>query len=74
QTVQAYDISEPTRPRLLASFTSANAFPTADDNAHDLVYRDGFLYVTSQGDNGFVILQVDDEEIRRLAAAVSAPL
>lgn len=59
QTVQAYDIGDPVHPRLLASFTSAEAFPTADDNAHDLVYRDGYLYVTSQGDNALVILRVD---------------
>ena len=67
QTVEAYDISEPSRPRLLTSFMSAEAFPTADDNAHDLVYRIGYLYVTSQGDHGFVVLRVDDEEISRLA-------
>ena len=70
QTVEAYDISEPSRPRLMASLTSAKAFPTADDNAHDLVYRDGYLYVTSQGDNGFVILRVNDQKIRQLASEV----
>jgi hypothetical protein len=68
QTVQAYDIREPTRPRLLASLRSPEAFPTADDNAHDLVYRDGHLFVTSQGDHGLVTLKVNDESIRQLAA------
>jgi len=73
QTVEAYDIREPARPRRLTSFTSAEAFPTADDNAHDLVYRDGYLYVTSQGDDGLVILHVDDDGIRRLAAPDRKP-
>ena len=67
QTVEAYDITMPEAPRRLAVFRSQEAFPTADDNAHDLVYRDGLLYVSSQGDNGFVILQVNDPEIVRLA-------
>jgi hypothetical protein len=69
QTVEAYDVRDPLQPRLLASFASAEAFPTADDNAHDLVYRDGYLYVTSQGDHGLVVLRVEGEEIRRLASA-----
>ena len=41
QTVEAYDITMPEAPRRLAVFRSQEAFPTADDNAHDLVYRDG---------------------------------
>jgi hypothetical protein len=73
QTVQAYDISERSRPRLLATFKSTEAFPTADDNAHDLIYRDGYLYVTSQGDHGFVILRVNDEKICRLASQQPPP-
>lgn len=71
QTVEAYDIRRPGRPRRLASFTSAKAFPTADDNAHDLVYRNGWLYVTSQGDNALVVLRVEDEQLRRLADDVN---
>ena len=67
QTVQAYDITSPANPQLLVSCQSTEAFPTPDDNAHDLVYRGGFLYVTSQGDNGFVIFSVDDSDTRRLA-------
>ena len=39
----------------------------AFDEAHDLVYHDGYLYVSGQGDNRFVILRVDSPEIRRLA-------
>lgn len=68
QTVQAYDIGAPSRPRLLVSFKSAKAFPSPDDNANDLVYRDGYLYVTSQGDHGLVILRVVDEKIVQLAS------
>ena len=67
QTIQAYDTREPSQPRLLVSLRSPEAFPTADDNAHDLVYRDGHLFVTSQGDHGLVILKVNDASIRRLA-------
>ena len=67
QTIEAYDITDPEAPRQLAVFRSPEAFPTADDNAHDLVYRDGYLYVSSQGDNGFVILKVEDPEILDLA-------
>ncbi len=74
QTIQAYDIRQPSAPRLLATFHSPEAFPTADDNAHDLVYRDGYLYVTSQGDHSLVILQVLDEEIVRQCASEVADL
>lgn len=67
QTVDAFNISDPTHPRQLASFTSTKAFPTADDNAHDLVYRDGYLFVTGQGDHCLVILEIKNEAIKKLA-------
>lgn len=38
----------------------------ADDHAQDPVYRDGYLYVTSQSDHALVVLAVG-EAIRRLA-------
>lgn len=69
QTIVACDISTPETPKVLAAFTSPEAFPTADDNAHDLVYRDGYLFVSGQGDNRFLVLRVTDEAIRRLAEA-----
>lgn len=69
QTVEAYDISEPRSPHKLAAFTSTEAFPTADDNAHDCVYRDGYLYVTSQSDHRLLVLEVADRAIRALADA-----
>ncbi len=71
QTVEAFDIRNPEAPQLLAAFKSVEAFPTPDDNAHDLVYRDGYLYVSGQGDNRFIILHVDDPEIRRRADNVT---
>ncbi len=66
QTILACDLTDPTQPRPVAVFTSAKAFPTPDDNAHDLVYRDGHLYVTSQGDDALVILRVVDEGLLEL--------
>ena len=37
------------------------------DNGHDLVYRDGYLYVTAQNDSRFGILKVNDARVRALA-------
>lgn len=67
QTVEAIDVSDPSKPRKLAAQKLPDALPTSGDNAHDLVYRDGYLYVTGQNDNRLVILRVLDEAIRRLA-------
>ncbi len=36
-------------------------------NAHDLVYKDGYLYVTAQSDDQVAILKVRDRNIRMLA-------
>jgi hypothetical protein len=68
QTVAAYDISDPAQPVALAS-QSFPIYKEADktDNYHDLIYRDGYLYVSAQTDNGFLILKVNDERIRELA-------
>ena len=68
QTVAAYDISNPTKPKALAN----QSFPVykefiRTDNYHDLIYRDGYLYVSAQSDDGFLILKVKDRKIRRLA-------
>jgi hypothetical protein len=68
QTVAAYDISNPAKPVPLAS----QSFPIyreagRTDNYHDLIYRDGHLYISAQSDNGFLILKVEDEKIRKLA-------
>jgi len=76
QTVEAVDIRRPDQPVQLAS----QRFPAilgnrqpryqgGGDSGHDLVYRDGHLYVTGQNDNCLLILKVEDEPIRQLAAA-----
>ena len=70
QTIEAIDVSNPTIPRKLAVQKLPDALPTADDNAHDLAYRDGYLFVTGQSDNRLVILRIEDESIRRLASGL----
>ena len=67
QTVEAIEITEPTRPVKLASYKCLQAFGAGRDSAHDLVYRDGYLYVTGQNDNCFCILRVNSPRIRELA-------
>ncbi|MDP1592579.1 MAG: hypothetical protein Q8M07_32750 [Prosthecobacter sp.] len=61
QTVQAIDVSNPVAPRELARFTSAEVFPGGQDDAHDLVYHDGHLFVTAQNAHALVVLKVSDE-------------
>jgi hypothetical protein len=68
QTVEAIDVSVPAKPVKLASYRCLEAFAAGRDSAHDLVYRDGYLYVTGQNDNSFCILRVDDRRIRDLAS------
>ena len=70
QTVEAIDVSDPTQPRRLASYRCLDAFAAGRDSAHDLVYRDGYLFVTAQNDNCFCILKVNDRRIRKLARKV----
>ncbi len=74
QSVEAIDVREPTRPIKLAGqrFPKelANANPRytgGGDSGHDLVYRDGYLYVTGQNDHCLLILRVESEQIRKLA-------
>jgi len=71
QTVEAIDVSNPANPVKLASYKCLEAFAAGRDSAHDLVYRDGYLYVTGQNDNSFCILRVNDQRIRDLAARVA---
>ena len=68
QSVDAIDISDPHHPVKLG----AQTFPRikdADrtDNAHDLIYRNGYLYVSCQTDDAFLILRVTDKRILELA-------
>lgn len=65
QTVQAIDVSTPFAPRELARFTSAEVFSGGQDDAHDLVYRDGHLFVTAQNTHALVVLRVSNE-LRKL--------
>jgi len=71
QTISAYDISDPENPIQIAS----QSFPVyryseRTDNYHDLVYRDGYLYISAQSDNGFLILKIEDRSVRTLADAL----
>ena len=65
QTVQAIDVSNPDAQRELARFTSAEAFPGGQDDAHDLVFHGSHLFVTAQNTHALVILKVSDDLRRR---------
>lgn len=74
QSVEAIDISRPQQPVKLASQRFADVLQNANprysgggDSGHDLVFRDGYLYVTGQNDNCLVILRVECERLRHLA-------
>ena len=76
EAVEAIDVRNPDRPVSLAQYRNGRLFPTRRrmlgrvprfDNAHDLVYRNGYLYVTAQNDNQFGILQIKDPTILELA-------
>ncbi|NOY00324.1 MAG: hypothetical protein GXP30_11400 [Verrucomicrobia bacterium] len=73
--VEAIDISNPAMPVSIAQYRAGKLFPTRRlmmgktprfDNAHDLVYRDGYLYVTAQNDNQLGILKVNDPRVLEL--------
>ncbi|MCZ6673837.1 MAG: hypothetical protein O7C75_12965 [Verrucomicrobia bacterium] len=72
ETVEAVDITDPMNPVKLGSqkLPASNITPDTSrkgDNAHDLVYRDGYLYLSCQSDNSFMILKINDERILSLA-------
>ncbi len=75
--VEAIDISNPAMPVSIAQYRAGKLFPTRRlmmgktarfDNAHDLVYRDGYLYVTAQNDNQLGILKVNNARVLELVA------
>jgi len=68
QTISVVDISDPYRPVYLSDETYTSVFPDGVDNAHDLVYRDGYLYVTGQNSSSFGILKIHDKRILQLAS------
>jgi hypothetical protein len=76
ECVEAIDITDPANPVSIAQYRRGRLFPTRRrmvngrpkyDNAHDLVYRDGYLYVTAQNDNHFGILKINDRRVLELA-------
>jgi len=69
RTIEAVDVSTPDRPVKLASQQLPEVFPEGRDEAHDLVYRDGYLYVTAQNSHRFAVIKVHAKQILRLAVA-----
>lgn len=77
ETIEAVDIKDPRHPIKLGSqkLPASNINPDSNyakgkrktDNAHDLIYRDGHLYVSCQSDDSFMILKINDEQILSLA-------
>ena len=77
ETIEAVDITDPLHPITLGSqkLPASNINPDSSyakgkrktDNAHDLIYRDGRLYVSCQSDDSFMILKIKDERILSLA-------
>ncbi len=76
ECVEAIDISEPSAPVSIAQYRGGKLFPTRRlllngqprfDNAHDLIYRDGYLYVTAQNDNQFGVIKINNQRIIKLA-------
>ena len=77
ECVEIIDVSNPSRPVSVAQYRGGALFPTRAlrsgnstryDNGHDLVYRDGYIYVTAQNDNRLGILKVLDPKIVELAS------
>lgn len=75
EAVEAIDISDPAMPVSIAQYRAGKLFPTRRlmqrktprfDNAHDLVYRDGYIFVTAQNDNQFGILKVNHPRVLEL--------
>ena len=82
EAVEAIDISDPSLPVSIGQYRGGELFPTRRlflggnprfDNAHDLVYRDGHLFVTAQNDNQLGILRVNDTRILELVEKPMLP-
>lgn len=78
QSVEAIDIRRPEQPVKLAGQRFADVLANGSpryagggDSGHDLVYRDGYLYVTGQNDHCLLILRVNSKRIRELAEQAS---
>lgn len=73
---EAIDASDPNNLVSIAQYRGGELFSVRAlqfgdgvryDNGHDLIYRDGYLYVSAQNDNAFGVLRVNDERVRELA-------
>lgn len=67
QTVQALDVSNPAQPRELARVTAPAAFSGGGDDARDLGYHDGHLFVTAQTSHALVVVRVDGKQLQEAA-------
>ncbi len=67
QSVEAIDVSDPSRPMKLAGQRFKKELAGARDSGHDLIYRDGYLFVTGQNDHCLLTLRVESQRIRDLA-------
>jgi hypothetical protein len=75
-SVEAMGVSNPAEPVKLASqqfpVELANVNPRykgGGDSGHDLVYRDGYLFVTGQNDHCLLILRIESGRIRQSVAS-----
>jgi hypothetical protein len=64
QTVQAIDVANVNAPCELGRLTAPRAFPGGADDAHDLVYHDGHLFVTAQTSHSLAVVGIADEQLR----------
>jgi hypothetical protein len=65
QTVQAIDVANPEMPCELGRLTAPDAFPGGQDDAHDLVYHEGHLFITAQNSHSLVVVGVADERMQK---------
>ncbi len=76
ECVEVIDISDPAMPVSIAQYRGGDLFRTRRlmfkgryaryDNGHDLVYRDGYIYVTAQNDHSLGVLKVEDPRVMAL--------
>ena len=75
ECVEAIDVSDPDHPVSMAQYRNGDLFPSREvllgsepryDNGHDLVYRNGYLYVSAQNDARFGVIKVNDSSVLEL--------
>lgn len=67
KTVQALDVSNPGQPRELARVTAPAAFSGGGDDAHDIAYHDGHLFITAQNSHALVVVRVEGKQLQEEA-------